>query len=66
MEMLDLRLRLPKDDLLDASDEVARLLDREYDELLPPFRRILFAIDEAITEAYMPRSETTLHLLGGL
>ena len=53
MEIVDLRLSFREDELLDAGEEVQRLLDfDEGDLVLPPLRRILTAVDDAITTAY--------------
>jgi hypothetical protein len=53
MEMLDLRLRLSEEELLDAAENLRWLLECDGDgEVLPPFRRLLLALDDVITDAY--------------
>jgi hypothetical protein len=57
MEMIDLRLSLAEEELMDAAENLEWLLERDGDsELLPPFRRLLLALDDAITDAYVGRS----------
>ena len=61
MEILDLRLSFRENELLEAGEEIARLLDLEGDdELLPPLRAILHAVDDAITAAYQLRHAARL------
>jgi hypothetical protein len=48
---IQLRLRVPEPDMLDASDDLQRLLDREG-EVCPPLRDLLLSLDDAMTEAF--------------
>jgi hypothetical protein len=48
-----LLLSFREDELLDAGEEIQRLLDLDGEDApLPPLRRILLALDDAITAAH--------------
>jgi hypothetical protein len=50
--MIDLRLRFAEPDLLDAAEDIERLLAAEEGSLTPSLRDLLLAVDEAITASY--------------
>ena len=53
MGMVELRFAVPEDDLLDLAEDVGRLLERTLDDdLSQPLRGLLFAVDDAITDAF--------------
>lgn len=55
MEIFDLRLSFREDELREAGEDLQRLLDLDREiELVPPLRRILLALDDAVTDAYHP------------
>ncbi len=49
---IQLQLDVPEAELLDASDDVQRLIDGEG-EFCPPLRDLLAALDDAITVAFV-------------
>lgn len=51
MQKIELRVDVFEADLLDASEELRRLIDLDP-ELCPPLRGLLLGLDDAITEAF--------------
>jgi hypothetical protein len=51
MRTVDVRLELSEEDLLDAGEDLERLLERERD-VTPSLRSLLYALDDAITRAF--------------
>jgi hypothetical protein len=57
---LELRLALPEAELLDASDDLQRLLEQEEHEWLgPASRHLLLALNDAITDAFETEANRT-------
>jgi hypothetical protein len=52
MRTIEFRAAAEPAALLDASDDIQRLLDREDAEVSPPLRTLLLALDDAITGAF--------------
>lgn len=51
-QTLAFRAELPTADLLDASEDIGRILEQDDLDLTPAARELLFAVDEAITAAF--------------
>ena len=51
MEKIELRIDVPEADLLDASEEIRRLIELDP-ELCSPLRGLLLGLDDSITEAF--------------
>ena len=56
MRVIEVRLTVPESELLDAAEDVERLLDQAAeDDLSPPLRDVLLALDDAITDSLCDR-----------
>ncbi|HET8605795.1 MAG TPA: hypothetical protein VFL66_02075 [Gaiellaceae bacterium] len=51
MQKIELHVDVPEADLLDASEEIRRLIELDP-ELCAPLRGLLLGLDDAITDAF--------------
>jgi len=51
-QTLAFHAEMSTDDLLEASEDIGRVLEQDDLNLTPAARRLLFAVDEAITAAF--------------
>ena len=52
MAMIEVHLTVDERELLDAAEDLERLLERDDDDVAPSLRDLLVAVDDAITDVY--------------
>ena len=64
MRMIEVQMMVPEDVLVDAGEDVGRLLEQQAEvDVSPPLRSLLLALDDAITDAFGVRTDLSQAVL---